>query len=60
MKILSFKISKLTKSHIFTFLDTPGHYDIFIVMNFTVRLCDVIFIVVDFTEGLMINTDKVI
>ena len=48
------------KSHVFNFIDTPGHVNFSDEVASAVRLVDGIVLVVDVVEGVMANTEKII
>lgn len=48
------------KSHVFNFIDTPGHVNFSDEAAAAVRLVDGIVLVVDAIEGVMCNTEKII
>ena len=48
------------KSHVFNFIDTPGHVNFSDEVAAAVRLVDGIVLVVDAIEGVMCNTEKII
>jgi 116 kDa U5 small nuclear ribonucleoprotein component len=48
------------KSHVFNFIDTPGHVNFSDEIAAAIRLVDGIALVVDVVEGVMANTEKII
>ena len=48
------------KSHVFNFIDTPGHVNFEDEIAAAIRLTDGIVLVVDVIEGVMINTEKIV
>ena len=48
------------KSHVFNFIDTPGHVNFSDEVAASVRLVDGIVLVVDVIEGVMCNTEKIV
>ncbi|KAF8510411.1 P-loop containing nucleoside triphosphate hydrolase protein [Hysterangium stoloniferum] len=48
------------KSHLFNFIDTPGHVNFVDEVAAAMRLTDGIIVVVDVVEGVMVNTESIL